>query len=844
LLDDRLIHHTLEHLRRAEPIQSASLRRLAWINRAIQEAPSVIGLTRLSTLVADLIFGVITDSLIRLRKLYDLPAPAESDTRQTRIEALHTDFSMGNSELEAWSALYYRFVCLDLNLQVQEMAHHLGITERQIHRRLDYGLRRLTLRIGQLETEARAADKRLWMHMQLPPAVDPTLFGREALLADLIRLLDSREPPALIALTGSSGIGKTSLACAAARAATENGRFETLAWITLESPTPLAELIARLAERIDYPYLLEASPADRLADVRATLLGRSALIVIDQGDYLADYPQALATLSGMAEAGCIMVTARERAPSDLPIHQRSLPPLGAPAHADLIRHIFQQRQSHPPTHLSGSEIESIYQRTGGNPMAAHILIGQLAALPLDRILEKTDTASESGGEPLLSRLFASAWMALSRDARLLITRFAADSDSSLQYADLSRAIDLPGGRLDVALAESVRASFLDLAEGQGVYSLPLAVRTFVRSLSPQPPDQASVPNELALLGKRLGLRHLPATAAEIIVQVAPAARRSGQWGLWRDALEMLARSLEADPQPDHRSLGRAHLELGVVYRWLGEMKAARSLLERAVQEFGEVGEFASQVESLIELSGLFETQADTSLAMEAYQRAAFASERYQRPDLQRRALLGLAGLALGSGDTRQAIQMLQQAQALMPDEPDGAIFSLLGNALLQAGQIEAALEAGQAAIALFQQEVDLPRLARAHLRMGVAYQQAKQAERALHHLGEGLALMRALGDALGQARILNNLGVVYAEASRLQEALDIWQDALALQGHLDDQVGMAYTWLNLAETQWKLGQIEAARSNLAQVQGIAEKLDLPSLRVQVANHPIWQDRTT
>jgi tetratricopeptide (TPR) repeat protein len=844
LLDDRLIHHTLEHLRRAEPLDTASLRRLAWITRALQKAPAAAGMTGFEALVADLFSGVITDTLSGLRRLYDLPAPADTDIRQTRMEALDNDFSAGNSELEAWSALYYRFVCLDLNLQVQEMAHQLGIPERQVHRRLDHGLRRLTLRISQLEAEARAADKHLWMQMQIPPALDPTLIGREALLAELILLLDSHEPPALIALTGTGGVGKTALAQSAAHAAAQDGRFEALAWISLSMPVSLSELILHIAELIDYPYLLEANPADRLTDLRAALLARPALIVIDQMDYLTGYPLALATLSGIAGAGRMIVTAQEQSPSDLPIHQRSVPPLEASAHADLIRHILHQRQSQPSTHLSDFDIEALYQRTGGNPLAAHILIGQLASLPLDRVLEKIDTGSKSDGAPVLGRLFSSAWGTLSADARVLLSALSTQPDSAVQYADLGRLIDLPGGRLDAALAESVRAYLLEFAEDQGVYTLPPAVRSFGRSHAAPLSDAAASASELAVLGNRLDIRTLPTTAAEIIAQVAPAARRSGQWGLWRDALEMLRRSLEADSQPDPRSLGRVHLELGVVYRWLGEMDVARSSLERAVQEFGEVGDFPSQVESLIELGVLVETQADTSLAMEAYQRAASASERYQRPDLQRRALQGLAGLALGSGDTRQAIQMLQQAQALLPDEPDGAIFSLLGNVFLQDGQIEAALEAQQQAIALFQQEVDLPRLARAHLRMGVACQQAKQADRALHHLGEGLALMRALGDALGQARILNNLGVVYAEASRLQEALDIWQDALVLQQHLEDRVGMAYTWLNLAETQWKLGQIEFARNSLTQARDMAEMLDLPSLRVQIANHPIWQDRTT
>jgi tetratricopeptide (TPR) repeat protein len=279
------------------------------------------------------------------------------------------------------------------------------------------------------------------------------------------------------------------------------------------------------------------------------------------------------------------------------------------------------------------------------------------------------------------------------------------------------------------------------------------------------------------------------------------------------------------------------LELGVACRWLGEAGQAEQALSESIRLFGETGDFTGQAQAEVEIGQLYETTGQTAPAYEAYQRAVAAAQRHAAFDLRRRALNGLAGLALHNKRTDAALDLLQQALTLGADRPDGRTLSNLGMAYLQAEDIARAIDYQQQALDAFEDDGALPEQARAHLRLGMAYHAGERAADALHHLDAGLRLMQTLGDALGRARILTNLGAVYAGAERWQEALSVWREALDLQHQLGDAVGMAYTWYNLADLQWQLDRPAEARAALDQAAALAEQRDLVTLLASIHNHP-------
>jgi tetratricopeptide (TPR) repeat protein len=283
------------------------------------------------------------------------------------------------------------------------------------------------------------------------------------------------------------------------------------------------------------------------------------------------------------------------------------------------------------------------------------------------------------------------------------------------------------------------------------------------------------------------------------------------------------------------------MEMAIAARWLGDVDDALDNFREAIRLFTSDGDLTGRARAVLEVGQLFETLGQTEPAYEAYQLAASIAEHYLDPALRRQALNGLAGLALHNDRPAQALDLLNAALTTYvgSEEPDGQTLSQLGAVLLKLGRLEDSIKAHAQALETLQEAGDLPRLARAHLRMGSACHAAGLHDEALHHLQTGLDCMRALGDAFGQARLLTNLGVLYEERSHSSEALANWQDALALQEHLHDQIGMATTLFNIADLESRLGHLDDAQAHMEEAYQLAQHVNLPSLLKLIRSHPLY-----
>jgi len=111
------VRTALEAMRQAEPLgighpltHYLSFR----AKRRNPGGPSLGGQAALDGLIFDGMSGLIRHHLNRHRKIYDLP-PMHSIEDPLCID---DDFQHGNTELEAWSFLYYRYVRVDLDLSL------------------------------------------------------------------------------------------------------------------------------------------------------------------------------------------------------------------------------------------------------------------------------------------------------------------------------------------------------------------------------------------------------------------------------------------------------------------------------------------------------------------------------------------------------------------------------------------------------------------------------------------------------------------------------------------------------------------------------------------------------
>lgn len=846
----------LERLRQAEPLGDSPLRGLLWVHQQVSARGAAGSALSEDVALGDLLIGLIEENLSALRAMEGLD-PGPGDTRTAVLDAMRQDFAQENAELEAWSVLYHRYVAVTLDLQVRTIATELSTSARQVHRRRVQGIRRLAEAISRRELAARAANRRLWLRLKLPPAVTPApagVNGRAEALAGMLCAADGL--PALV-VTGPGGIGKTTLAREAAWLAIERGCFDEVAWLALKGPTAYPTTLSELARGVGYIHLTETAIGALEAALAAHFAAARALVVVDGAGWLEGMGEQAARLGRLLNSGRLVATSRQRPGPESPCRVMTIPPLSREAFSEALQQMAEMGHVSAGRRPDAHTVDRIYEAVGGNPLAARLIVGQLAFLPLDAVLDGLPGLFTAGGETLFERLFERTWAALSHDAHLTAAALTLLPPGSATRRDLLTLTGLAPEALNAALGELVSGSLVEVQGSEPRYAMHALAARFVEGQIPTSPLALDYEQ---LLGRAIDAQRHPrpgntltgadaalalarrAVAAEgetakavreLVQKIAPTVRRSGQWAAWRDVLLPALGHVDADAAPGEAA--RLLLELGIAYRWLGELDRAVDVLERAVAGFGLAGDFTGQAEALLALGQTHQITGQTAPAYEAYQRAAAAAHRYQSTALRCQALNRLAGLALYNHLPQEAEVLLEEALALQPG--DGLTLSNLGMAHLAAGRPDLAADYQRRALEALQEAGDLPSLARAHLRMGMACHDAWQRDQALYHLQAALELMGALGDAIGQARSLTNLGAVYAAQQRWADALTAWREAADLQQRLGDEVGLAHTWYNLADLRWQLGQAAEAVDALAQARQLAERLSLSTLLGHIDAHP-------
>jgi predicted ATPase/DNA-binding winged helix-turn-helix (wHTH) protein len=130
------------------------------------------------------------------------------------------------------------------------------------------------------------------------PRHEPRLFGRDSDLAQLEVLLQNR---GCVSLVGPAGVGKTSLARAAAARAP--GRC---VWVDVAPLTRGDQVAGALARALEAP-LAEGDPAPQL---QRALEGQALLLVFDNAEHLVEACAALATLLAPLPALRLLVTSQ------------------------------------------------------------------------------------------------------------------------------------------------------------------------------------------------------------------------------------------------------------------------------------------------------------------------------------------------------------------------------------------------------------------------------------------------------------------------------------------------------------------------------------------------------
>jgi tetratricopeptide (TPR) repeat protein/transcriptional regulator with XRE-family HTH domain len=690
---------------------------------------------------------------------------------------------------------------------------------------------------------------------QLPAGL-PGFTGRTDILAGLAARLDgdgTSMPP--VAITGTAGVGKTTLAVHFAHGVKDRFPGGQL-YVNLrgfdpdQGLVPAGDALGGFLTVLGPPdQAVPTDLAERAAAFRSLIAGRRLLIVLDNARD-ADHVRPLLPGAG----GClVVVTSRNQLTSLVATEGAHPVPLTVLAH-DEARSLIAARVGETRVAREPDAVSAILARCARLPLALSVVAARAAIrpdLPLTALadeLRHTGGTSDApdGGDAVtnLRAVFSWSYRALSADAarmfRLLGVHPGADVDAYAAAAVAGVPVDAARG----LLAELVRAGLLSeqTASRAAAARSPGVRYTFHDLLRAYAADRAEAGESDAAMGRLLEHYLYTAALATNVVSPSDAFTRPQvdppdidaptladveQAAGWLDAehANLLAATVllhghardAAIRTGDAACLGRTWRNLGIAYLRQQLYTEAIECYGSAFTAFAEAGDDTGQAMIECDLAGIALYTGDGAQAVERFERA-LAHFRIQGPDV----IIGTNAMNLAEayemvGDYPRAIASLHEGIGILhrieDRQHEAAARNQLGGVYRRLGRFDEAIDEHLTALSLKQENGESGgSVNRVRNDIARVYILTGKLRQAADHCHLALADATANGDQRTEGYALVNLALIDHERDRTPAAVKALRTAIAIFARIRDKAGQAYAHNALGTILRHAGHPAAART--------------------------------
>jgi tetratricopeptide (TPR) repeat protein len=628
--------------------------------------------------------------------------------------------------------------------------------------------------------------------MQLP-AAGQRFAGRAAELGHLAALLDQRNGSAgtatIVALTGTAGVGKTTLAVHWSRKVSDrfaDGQlFVNLRGFDLSTvPAAPEEVIRGFLEALAVPPRdFPVSPAAQAGLYRSLTAQRAMVIVLDNA---RDADQVRPLLPG-GRSCLVLVTSRNELPG-LTVtdgaHPLSLDVMSeADAHELLMHRLGPQRVAAEPAAAS-----ELVTRCARLPLALAIVASRAAARPQISLTllagQLRDTAARldslGTGEAATSvrAVFSWSYDLLRGPAARMFRLLGLQDGPDISVAAAASLAGLPEADAAGLLRELAGVHLIE-DPVPGRYGFHDLLRTYAaeQAATIDGPDRCRAAVE-RVLDHYL---HTGYTAARLIY---PA----------RELITLAPRPPGVRPEAlaDHaEALAWCTAEHQALMAACGQ--AARAGLDR------QAWQLPWTMMHFLDLIGRWDELAATQTAALAAARRLgdLNGQTHAHCDLGR-AYVRMGRLADADVQLRSALRLREQ---LGGDGSRARIHLDISQLIHRQGDLPRALAEAQLALALFRSAGSAAGQARALNNIGWLYAKLGHFSQAVEHCAQAVALNREIGNRPGEAASLDSLGYAYLRLDRYSEALACCSAAQDLFLALGDRYNLAIALVHLGDAQ-------------------------------------------
>lgn len=345
---------------------------------------------------------------------------AENQVLMTCIEELESqDPQMGR-------VIRLRFVD---KKKLWAVANMMAISDQSVSRLQRKGIQQLAQIISHRESAARKLHAQQ-MEAALPPATYTKLFGTQGISRKLLDLLTDGDGPAVVAVVGLGGIGKTALTDAIVRRIIDQFCFYKVIWLRIGAQTlsgrldnpelTIEHLITELIAKIWPGNTENLPPEKRILQLRQELQRLPYLVVIDNLESQTNATYVLNQLHQFTHPTRFLLTSRSRLTELASVFNVILQELSLTDSIALVRYYAQECGIQAVSQATDQDIAQIYNVTGGNPLALKLVVSLLNVLPLPEILAELTTTHTKSIEGMYRHIYQQSWMTLSDNGRILL----------------------------------------------------------------------------------------------------------------------------------------------------------------------------------------------------------------------------------------------------------------------------------------------------------------------------------------------------------------------------------------------------------------------------------------